>query len=193
MGIQGTSNFTAYNNWTQNYSTGKTTDSFKFSSPDEKEYSKNLDELADGWIKNYDSDGDGKVTFEEYAYKELAELKNAIASGSIKMNSTEIDSVMNTLINTFLRLNVDDENNSKDVITKTEAMNFFYTMDSLDSAIQGENGVPKPDGNINGNELAAMADTLGADKVQGNEPIYKQREAIFGLLLDNYDRKFKTF
>ena len=191
MGIQGTSNFTAYNNWTQNYSTGKTTDSFKFSSPDEKEYSKNLDELADGWIKNYDSDGDGKVTFEEYAYKELVELKNAIASGRIKMNSTEIDSVMNNLINTFLRLNVDDENNSKDVITKTEAMNFFYTMDSLDSAIQGKDGLPKPDGNINGNELAAMADTLGADKVQGNEPIYKQREAIFGLLLDNYNTKFK--
>ena len=41
-------------------------------------------------------------------------------------------------------------------------------------------------GNINGNELAAMADTLGADKVQGNEPIYKQRDEDGSSIYDNF-------
>lgn len=192
MGITPTSNFTAYNNWTVAYGTGQTNADFKFSDSNDKEYAKNLDDMADGWIKHYDSNGDGKITFEEYAEKELEELKTAIASGAINANDpntkAQISSIMNTLVNTFLRLNVDDENGSQDVITKSEAKNFFYTMDSLNSSIQGSDGKPKPDGVINPSEFMAIADTLGADTVQGNP----QREAVFGLLLDNYETRFKT-
>ena len=184
ISVNGNNSFDRYNKWTVDVATGKTTQDFEYSN---NEPDKELDNLSDGWIKHYDTNGDGKVEFLEYARTELKEFKQQYG----EIDKSMMDKITNNLMNTFLRLNVDDDNDSKDVITKAEAKNFFYTMDSLESLAQtGDIDKAKPDGKITKDELDLMAKTLGEDKIDDNSnpALY----ATWGLLVNNYYEKFQN-
>ena len=102
ISVNSNNSFNRYNKWTVDVATGKTTQDFEYSN---NEPDKELDNLSDGWIKHYDTNGDGKVEFLEYARTELKEFKQQYG----EIDKSMMDKITNNLMNTFLRLNVDDD------------------------------------------------------------------------------------
>ncbi len=118
-------------------------------------FTKKLEELSDDFIKQYDKNDDGKISYEELEAFEEAQLKENLPDvdeGTLKL-------AKEGLRRTFDKLNVDNENDSKDNLDLREVMNYFHTM----AAFNTETTV---DGSVSAQEYRLMTKVL-AEKPQG--------------------------
>ena len=91
-----------------------------------KEYKEDVKQLASEYISMYDTDGDGKISYEEFENYNVQELYDNVFSVSKK----ELKALKKDLKRIYKRLNVDNKKDSKDNLDVREIMNYFYTMDA---------------------------------------------------------------
>jgi hypothetical protein len=171
----------AFNNWTVSVSNDPEAKNNDFVIAKEvKDDEANLIGFVDttrSYIKEYDTDGDGAISFDELYAKEvkIAEDNDAIAPDK------------ETVKLLFDRLDVKKDGISKNVLTEKEIFNYFYAMDRLN--VNNIDEVPdevKADGVITQAEYMTMAISL-ADKStkKGNNG-----EFIATFLRNTYNQLF---
>lgn len=160
-----------YNNWTDDIgmNPNQAAYQFKIKSDDTKkkaDYMKDLESIAQDYIKMYDTDEDGKITFDEFWEKELANAEEKLDEID-KDDKKALKKQMKTVFN---RLNVTNARESKNVLTKAEIMNMFMTID-------GTNSNENADGYITKNEFMIasymLADSSKDENSDGN--LYSKR------------------
>lgn len=167
----------AYENWTisvvNNYENGDVgCGNFQLksdSSHDAESYNKDLADFADEYIKNYDNNGDGEISFDEFMAFETKQTTENIEN----IDQEVFNEVKNLLKPVFTHLNVDTES-SKDTIDKKEVMNFMLSMDALD-----DDKNYTADGYIQPATFSLMNALLADDGVNGKK--------ISNFLSENYN------
>ena len=144
-------------------------------SHDEASYNKDLAGFADEYIASYDTNKDGKISYDEFAEFEVKQVKD----NAPEIDEESLEEAKKTLKTTFSHIDVDKES-SKDALDKEEIMNFFFSMDSLN-----DNTVA--DGYISKKEYISMNNAL-ADDSKGED---SQGNIIFNFLKRNYEAYFK--
>ncbi|MCM1264668.1 MAG: hypothetical protein NC200_00590 [Candidatus Gastranaerophilales bacterium] len=134
-------------------------------------------ELTRSYIKEYDQDGDGAINFDELYAKEVQLAKD---------NNADIPTE-DTVRTLFDRLNISNENESKDKLMEKEIFNYFYAMDNLNiKNLNDDAGEFKSDGVITKAEYMTMAlslaDTSTEEKSNGSY--------IAKFLKDTYNKLF---
>lgn len=128
-------------------------DSFRINPEGNKDieiFTKKLEELSDDFIKQYDENDDGKISYEEFEKFEEAQLRENLPD----VDEETLKSAKEALQRTFAKLNVDNENDSKDNLDIREVMNYFHTMDAF-------NTETTVDGSVSPQEYRLMTKVLG--------------------------------
>ena len=173
----------AFNNWTVSVSKDPEAKYNNFRVA--KNFPENPDigdfvELTRSYIKEYDQDNDGAINFDELYAKEVKLAKD----NGAKEPSKETVKLL------FDRLNISNENESKDKLMEKEIHNYFYAKDNLnikdlDSEPEGDESF-KSDGVITQAEYTTMAlslaDTSTEEKSNGSN--------ITKFLKDTYNKLF---
>lgn len=141
-------------------------------------FTKELEKLSDEFIKQYDTDDDNMISYEEFEKFEEEQLRDNMEG----VDESILAQAKEALKRTFIHLNIDDENKSKDKLDIREIMNYFHTMDAL-------NKDKMVDGTISPTEYRLMTKWLGeahtqsgdhSDLIdmylQGNFNVYKNRQ-----------------
>ena len=113
-------------------------------------FQKELEKLSDEFIKQYDTDNDNMISYEEFEKYEEAQLRENMKD----VDEATLSSAKQALFRTFEHLNVDNENNSKFKLDIREIMNYFHTMDAF-------NKDRTVDGSVSPTEYRLMTKWLG--------------------------------
>lgn len=160
-------------------------------SHDEESYNKDLAELATGYIKKYDTNNDGKISYDEFEAYEVKHTKENADEEDENVDEN-IEAAKASLKTMFNHLNVDTDA-SKDELDKEEIMNYFFSMDSLDSEKYIADGYVSQNSYIKMNNALANDENVEQKDEQGNviDKDERQGSLIFGFLKKNYNEYFK--
>jgi len=175
MGLQNKAE--GYEKWNLGIRMSPTTDfgSYKVNkdgNTDPNAYNAELSQMARDYIKLYDLNGDGKISVMEFMGYEYSQGKTH------GLSDKEIMSQMGGVMNTFVKLDINDSGDSQKALDEREITNFFFTMDSLDSTLKNNKN---PLGNITQDEYMTMITELAKQPSQND---------IAFLLRDHYQRLF---
>lgn len=150
----------AYNNWTRLASEmGEKTPSLIVSSKEvnSTEFLGDFVELTKSYIGEYDTNGDGAISYDEFKAKELNMAKE---NGTIEPDEAELKRA-------FDRLNVVKDGEYANELSQKEIFSYFMGMDSLKNQ----------DGKISYDEFAMMALSLTDKSDAQNSP---------GVMVESY-------
>ena len=146
-------------------------------SHDENAYNNDLAELATDYIKKYDTNDDGKISYDEFEAYEVKHTKDNAENESEA--DADIEAAKASLKTIFNHLNVDTES-SKDDLDKEEIMNYFFSMDLLDSEKY------TADGYVSQNSYIKMQNALADD-----ENVEQKDKDGNVIEKDDYNKDFK--
>ena len=92
---------------------------------DMKNYKAELADFSKDYIAIIDNDDDGKISYDEFEKYNLQEAKDNLSN----VTEEQLNEYKQTLKTIYDRLNIDNENESKDNLDIREVMNYFFTMD----------------------------------------------------------------
>ena len=92
---------------------------------DIKVFNQKLAELSDEYIEQYDTNGDKKISYEEFEKYEVKKLKENLKD----FDEALLEKAKKELKTFYTNLNVDNEGDSENALDKREIMNMFHTMD----------------------------------------------------------------
>jgi len=178
MGLETKSS--AYENWTVAVAKDAQNEHGDFqlksdNSHDETSYNQDLAAFSEEYIKNYDENKDGVISYDEFEKFELAQTKE----NNEDIDEAALDEAKKGLKTTFEHINVDNDS-SKNTLDKKEIMNYFFSMDS-------NNDNTTADGYISQKEYISMNSALADDSKDENS----QGNIIFNFLKRNYEHYFK--
>ena len=113
-------------------------------------FTKELDKLSDEFIKQYDKNDDGMISYDEFESFEQEQLNDNMED----VDESILAEAKEALQRTFVHLNVDNDDKSKDKLDKREIMNYFHTMDAF-------NKDRTVDGTVSPTEYRLMTKWLG--------------------------------
>lgn len=159
-------------------------------SHDENAYNNDLAELATDYIKKYDTNDDGKISYDEFEAYEVKHTKDNAENESEA--DADIEAAKASLKTIFNHLNVDTES-SKDNLDKEEIMNYFFSMDSLDSEKYTADGYVSQNSYIKMQNALADDENVEQKDKDGNviKKDDRQGNMIFEFLKRNYNKDFK--
>lgn len=180
-----TSKATAFNNWINSIAMNPAAQIEKFQvkadgSKTADEYNADLKNISTQYIKLYDTNGDNMISFDEYwaqEVKDLGDISNLSDDDKIALDNAKI-----TLKASFDKMNVDNEEQSKNKLDIREVMNFFFTMDSSNEETVVDGYIEKDEFNKLNNGLR---DTSTDADSYGN--------VIKSFLSNNFNAIFKNF
>lgn len=118
-----------WQDWTTNVATGSKNAKSGFNISKEQDsnssvFMKDLEKISKQYINQYDSDGDGKISYEEFEKYEVNQLK----SKNKNIDENTLQNALKDLKILYANLNQDNKGDSKAKLDKGEVMNMFYTM-----------------------------------------------------------------
>ena len=113
-----------------------------------KDYKSELEKFSKDYIAIIDKDDDGKISYDEFEKHNIEQAKDSLPD----ITEEQLEEYKETLKTIYSRLNIDNEDSSKDNLDIREVMNYFFTMDSTNLE-DGGNG--KVNGNITKYEYEA--------------------------------------
>lgn len=140
---------------------------------DPQEYHNLINQLSKDYIALMDTNKDGAVSFDEFVKFNVDNFKK-----DHQVTDNQVQQITAELKQNYDKLNIDNENDSKDKLDEREIMSFFFTMDT-----NNDNMVS--DGFISKNELIDTDIMLGDNSKVGK---------LFKKCLDtNYFEIFKNY
>lgn len=177
LGINNTANAhlskgKAFNQWTINVSrniglNNEPKDFIVSDKTDSNEFVGDFVDLTRSYIKEYDTDGDGAISFDEFKAKEAEIAKDNYAETPDE----------ETLKLAFDRLNIEKEGEYGDKLSEKEVFSYFMGMDRLQEG----------DGKITKEEFSMMALSLADKSDKDNAP----GKMVTEYLSDIYNQLFK--
>jgi len=129
-------------------------------------FNKKLEEISDEYIKQYDTNGDNKISYEEFEVYELKQLKE----NQSDIDGSLLEKAKTNLKNLYNNLNVDNDNESENQLDKREIMNMFHTMDgSNDAILNPDERQMHIDGLISQDEYTNLTEALSEEPLSAQE------------------------